>query len=100
MESDLQVIRKESIPIIFTLILVIATFAVFFISRFVNEPYLTICLWLFALIDIGFIVSMVMGIRTKKTNIIILSVFVNSLCFVILTIFLLLVSFGIGFSEA
>ncbi|MEY9971961.1 hypothetical protein ABH966_002334 [Lysinibacillus sp. RC46] len=100
MESDLQDIRKESRPIIFTLILVIATFAVFFISRFVNEPYLTICLWLFALIDIGFIVSMVMGIRTKKTNIIILSVFVNSLCFVILTIFLLLVSFGIGFSEA
>ncbi|WP_423492438.1 hypothetical protein [Lysinibacillus agricola] len=98
MESDLQVIRKESRPIIFTLILVIATFAVFFISRFVNEPYLTICLWLFALIDIGFIVSMVMGIKTKKTNII--SVFVNSLCFVILTIFLLLVSFGIGFSEA
>ncbi|KOP79270.1 hypothetical protein AMS59_09605 [Lysinibacillus sp. FJAT-14745] len=100
MESDLQVIRKESRPIIFTLILVIATFAVFFISRFVNEPYLTICLWLLALIDIGFIVSMVMGIRTKKTNIIILSVFVNSLCFVILTIFLLLVSFGIGISEA
>ncbi|MFJ8087055.1 hypothetical protein ACIQ7N_02415 [Lysinibacillus sp. NPDC095746] len=100
MESDLQVIRKESRPIIFTLILVIATFAVFFISRFVNEPYLIICLWLFALIDIGFIVSMVMGIRTKKANIIILSVFVNSLCFVILTIFLLLVSFGIGISEA
>jgi len=100
MESELQVIRKESRPIIFTLILVIATFAVFFISRFVNEPYLTICLWLFALIDIGFIVSMVMGIRTKKANIIILSVIVNSLCFVILTIFLLLVSFGIGFSEA
>lgn len=99
MESNLQVIRKESRPIIFTFILVIATFAVFFISRFVNEPYLTICLWLFALIDIGFIVSMVMGIRTKKANIIILSVFVNSLCFAILTIFLLLVSFGIGFSE-
>jgi hypothetical protein len=99
MESDLQVIRKESRPIIFTFILVIATFAVFFISRFVNEPYLTICLWLFALIDIGFIVSMGMGIRTKKANIIILSVFVNSLCFAILTIFLLLVSFGIGFSE-
>lgn len=100
MESELQVIRKESRPIIFTLILVIATFVVFFISRFVNEPYLTICLWLFALIDIGFIVSMVMGIRTKKINIIILSVIVNSLCFVILTIFLLLVSFGIGISEA
>ncbi|MGE8037569.1 hypothetical protein B1B04_23260 [Lysinibacillus sp. KCTC 33748] len=100
MEGDLQVIRKESRPIIFTLILVIATFAVFFISRFVNEPYLTIFLGLFALIDIGFIVSIVMGIRTKKTNIIILSVIVNGLCFVLLTIFLLLVGFGIGFSEA
>lgn len=64
---DVQISPHESKPVILTFILIIAAFTVFVSSRIVeSETYLTISLWLFVLIDIGFIVSMVMGIRTKK----------------------------------
>lgn len=100
MKSDFQYSRSEAKPVILTTVLIIGVFFVFFSIRMVqSELYLTISLWLFALIDIGFIISMIMGIRTKKIIIVLFSIMANGLLFAVLTVFLLFVCFALGFSE-
>ncbi|WDW07328.1 hypothetical protein [Priestia aryabhattai] len=63
-------ISKESKPILLTIMLLAAAFVVFFANRLLPQNSifpsrsgdLTILLWLFFAIDIGFIVALILGV--------------------------------------
>ncbi|MFP7487294.1 hypothetical protein SFC65_24390 [Priestia filamentosa] len=99
--------NKESKPIILTVLLLIATFFVVFAnwlfpqnSIFPNRSGdLTITLWLLSVIDIGFIVALILGIRTKKPSIIWFSIISNGMFFILLSAVMLLLAIANGISE-
>ncbi|MED4237423.1 hypothetical protein [Priestia megaterium] len=100
-------IPKENKPILLTVILMAAAFVVFFAdwifpsnSIFPNRSGdLTIPLWLFFAIDVGFIVALVLGVRTKKPSVVWFSIIANSIFFVLLSVLIFLLAIANGISE-
>ncbi|MFV5315234.1 hypothetical protein [Priestia megaterium] len=100
-------IPKENKPILLTVILLAAAFVVFFANRIFpsNSIFpsrsgdLTIPLWLFLAIDVGFIVALVLGIRTKKPSVMWFSIIANSTFFVLLSGLIFLLAIANGISE-
>jgi hypothetical protein len=83
---------KDFYPIILTLVLFLVALIVFFMGRlgvFANIGlWLPICLN--ALIDVGFIVSLILGVKSKNINVKIFSIISNVIFFILLSINLLL----------
>lgn len=98
---------KESKPILLTIMLLTAAFVVFFANRLLPQNSifpsetgdLTILLWLFFAIDIGFIVALVLGVRTKKPSVMWFSIIANSIFFVLLSGLIFLLAIANGISE-
>ncbi|MCK2000497.1 hypothetical protein MZM54_03700 [[Brevibacterium] frigoritolerans] len=98
MEIQKEDNKQAAIPLIMTVVLVIAALLVFFIGRYVQNVDLRISIFLFSLIDIGFLVAMFLGIKTKQYSIRVISVISNGLLFVALALFTfaLTLAYGIG----
>ena len=100
-------VSKENKPILLTVILLVAAFVVFFAdwifpsnSIFPNRSGdLTIVLWLFFAIDLGFIVALVLGVRTKKPSVVWFSIIANSIFIVLLSGLMFLLAIANGISE-
>ncbi|MCM3643866.1 hypothetical protein V7Z47_22320 [Priestia megaterium] len=98
---------KENKSIVLTVILLVAAFVVFFANRLLpqNSVFpsetgdLTILLWLFFAIDVGFIVALVLGIRTKKPSVVWFSIIANSIFFVLLSGLIFLLAIANSISE-
>ncbi|WP_421085519.1 hypothetical protein ACN5XJ_17335 [Priestia sp. MF3] len=74
-------VSKENKPIVLTIILLAAAFVVFFA------------------IDVGFIVALVLGVRTKKPSVVWFSIITNSIFFVLLSALMFLLAIANGISE-
>jgi hypothetical protein len=100
-------IPKGIKPILLTGILLAAAFVVFFANWLFPQNSifpsrkgdLTIPLWLFFAIDIGFIVALVLGVRTKKPSVVWFSIIANSIFFVLLSGVMFLLAIANGISE-
>ncbi|MCM3770275.1 hypothetical protein [Priestia aryabhattai] len=100
-------IPKENKPILLTVILLAAAVVVFFADWLFpqNSTFpsrrgdLTIPLWLFFAIDVGFIVALVLGVRTKKPSVVWFSIIANSIFFVLLSGVMILLMIANGISE-
>ncbi|WP_129703185.1 hypothetical protein [Priestia megaterium] len=100
-------IPKENKPIVLTVILMAAAFVVFFANWLFPQKSifpsttgdLTIPLGLFFAIDVGFIVALVLGVRTKKTSFVWFSIIANSIFFVLLSGLIFLLAIANGISE-
>lgn len=94
-------INKEVRPILLTLCLLAAVFIVFILSRsFPNSiGDLTTTVWIYLFIDMGFIVSLILGVRTKKPSFMWFSIISNGIFFTILSIFIFLLTLANGLSE-
>jgi len=100
-------VSKENKPILLTVILLVAAFVVFFAdwifpsnSTFPNRSGdLTIALWLFFAIGLGFIVALVLGVRTKKPSVVWFSIIANSIFIVLLSGLMFLLAIANGISE-
>ena len=98
---------KESKPILLTVILIAVAFVVFFANRLLPQNSifpsetgdLTIPLGLFFAIDVGFIVALVLGVRTKKPSVVWFSILANSIFFVLLSGLIFLLAIANGISE-
>jgi len=104
MRREENVILNEKIfsrinPLALTVSLVIAAFLVLVLSRLIPNVNLWIVIAIYFLIDIGFIVAMVIGIRTKIKPVVIFSILANSVFFVFMTGFVLLLLLAMGISE-
>ncbi|TRZ38480.1 hypothetical protein CEQ21_24130 [Niallia circulans] len=86
-------------PLVLTVALIIAAFLVLVLSRVIQNINLWVVIVIYFLIDIGFIVAMVIGIRTKIKPVVIISILGNSVLFVFMTIFVLLLTLAMGISE-
>ncbi|MGB3781874.1 hypothetical protein ACQKGA_17920 [Priestia megaterium] len=100
-------IPKENKPILLTVILLAAAFVVFFANRLLPQNSifpsetgdLTILLWLFFAIDVGFIVALVLGVRTKRPSVVWFSIIANSIFFVLVSALIFLLAIANGISE-
>lgn len=100
-------ISKENKPILLTVILMAAAFAVFFANWLFPQNLifpsetgdLTILLWLFFTIDVGFIVALILGVRKKKPSVVWFSIIANSIFFVLLSGLMFLLAIANGISE-
>ncbi|GAB1765330.1 hypothetical protein [Priestia megaterium] len=100
-------VSKENKPILLTVILLAAAFVVFLANRLLPQNSifpsetgdLTIPLWLFFAIDVGFIVALVLGVRTKKQSVVWFSIIANSIFFVLLSGLMFLLAIANGISE-
>lgn len=99
MKVDAQENKKEVQPIILTAILVVAALAILLIVRQFPNTNLWISIVLYLLIDIGFLIAMFLGVRTKKMPIILFSMFANSVFFLVLSGFIFLLMLANGISE-
>ncbi|PFD96415.1 hypothetical protein COE15_06060 [Bacillus cereus] len=91
--------RKIATPILWTISLLVATLLVFVITRLYPNTNLQISIVLFSIIDIGFIVALILGIKTKNASIMIFSVISNGIFFILLSIFIFLLLVANGISE-
>ncbi|WP_350301319.1 hypothetical protein [Peribacillus frigoritolerans] len=94
-----KVNKQAAIPMILTVVLVIAALLVFYIGRFFPNSDLRIPIFLFFIIDIGFLVALILGIKTKQFGIRVISVISNSIFFIALTLFTLALTLAYGISE-
>ncbi len=91
--------KKSYLSILLTFILVLITIAQFFISKSFPNMSLNISIIILLLVDLGFIVSLVLGLRSKIKGIAIFSVLANSTLFILLSILIFLLAFSNGISE-
>ncbi|MFE4814502.1 hypothetical protein ACFQ9Y_25855 [Peribacillus simplex] len=94
-----KVYKQAAISLILTIVLVIAALLVLFIGRSVQNLDLRISIFLFSLIDIGFLMAMIFGTKTKHFGIRVLSVISNGIFFIALTLFTLSLALAYGISE-
>nr|WP_295973253.1 hypothetical protein [uncultured Bacillus sp.] len=89
---------KDFYPIILTLVLFLAALIVFVMGRlgvFANIGlWLPICLY--ALIDIGFIVALILGVKSKNVNVKIFSAISNMIFCILISIYLLLLLIAVA----
>ncbi|MGN7397997.1 hypothetical protein [Peribacillus frigoritolerans] len=90
--------KQAAISLILTVTLVIAALLVLFIGRSFPNSDLRISIGLFFLIDIGFIVAMILGIKTKQFGIRVFILISNGLFFVALTFFNFALALAYGVS--
>ncbi|WP_243292160.1 hypothetical protein [Bacillus sp. FJAT-47783] len=86
----------NSKPIFLTAILFLTAAIFLFLPREVKGTNLWIAVTIYAIIDIGFLVAMIWGIRTKSKAIVVFSVLANSVLFIGVTIFIFLLLATIG----
>jgi hypothetical protein len=102
MSKKIQMRKKDSIPILMTIALVIAEIIFYFFPwYFPNTNFKIIAgivMGLSLLINIGFLIAMFLGIKTKKPLIVWFSVTVNSLLFIIVSVFIYVLTFSVGIS--
>jgi hypothetical protein len=102
MSNEIQMRKKQAIPILMTVSLVIAEIVFYFMPwYFPNtnfELIAGIVMGLSLLIDIGFLIAMFLGIKTKKTLIVWFSVTVNGILFIIVSAFIYVLTFTVGIS--
>ncbi|WP_338472612.1 hypothetical protein R4Z10_07690 [Niallia sp. XMNu-256] len=93
--------HKEFYPIILTLALFLVALFVFFFfnGRIFPNMNLWIPIILYLLIDIGFIVSLILGIRSKNISVKIFSILSNFTFMIPLSIWLFLLLLANGISE-
>lgn len=93
--------NKEFYPIILTLVLFLVSLFVFFI--FNGRVFPNINLWipilLYILIDIGFIVSLIIGVKSKNKTVKIFSILSNIAFMIPLSIWVFLLLLANGISE-
>ncbi|PFK31466.1 hypothetical protein COI93_20800 [Bacillus cereus] len=99
MENNIRESKKIAKPIIWTISLLIATLLVFVTTRLYPNTDLRISIILLTIIDIGFIVALVLGIKTKNTSIMIFSIMSNGIFFILLSVFIFLLLLANGISE-
>ncbi|MCU7712969.1 MULTISPECIES: hypothetical protein [Priestia] len=99
MNSQIQKEKKMGKPIVLTVCLIVATIIVFLISRTFPNMELWISIVLLSIIDIGFIISLILGVRTKKTSVVWFSILANGVFFILLTILIFLLAVANGISE-
>lgn len=85
-------------PIILTMVLLIAALLVFFIPRLFPGTSLWVGIILFFIIDVGFIVAFVLGMKSKQRSVKVFSIIINGLLFIFLSaiIYLLLLANSIA----
>ena len=99
METGTQGTFTEVKPIVLTLLLVLVSILVLVISWQLPNINFWVYFFVYGLIDIGFILAMILGIRTKNKPVIVFSVIANSIFFAALSSFIVLLLLGHGISE-
>lgn len=99
MNTQAQEGQNEAKPIILTMILAIAALVVLLIFRQFPNMNSLISIGLYLLIDVGFLLAMLLGIRTRKIPIIVFSVLANGAFFILLSAFIYLLLLGHGVSK-
>lgn len=94
--------NKEFYPIILTLALFLASLIVFFVfnGQIFPNINLQIPIFLYFLIDIGFIISLILGVKSKNKGVKIFSVLSNIALIIPLSIWLFLLLLANGISES
>lgn len=93
--------QKEFYPIILTLVLFLVALLVFFVfnGRIFPNINLWIPIFLYFLIDVGFIVSLILGIKSKNKTVKVFSILSNIAFMIPLSIWLFLLLLANGISE-
>ncbi|MGG3586116.1 hypothetical protein ABEU98_30390 [Priestia megaterium] len=93
-------INKEFKSIFLTICLLVVAFTIFTLGRtFPNAiGRLDVTLWIYLFIDIGFVVSLILGIRTKKPSIMWFSIIANGILIILLSAFMFLLAIAYGIS--
>lgn len=91
--------KQAALSLILTVVLVIVALLVFPIARSFPNSDLRIFIGIYILIDIGFIVAMILGIKTKQIGIRVLSIVSNGFFFVAVTFVALVLALANGLSE-
>lgn len=99
MEYKVEGNKSAMNPIVLSVSLIIAAFLILVKKSWLPNLSLWVDIGLYFLIDIGFIIAMIMGIRTKYKPVMIFSIIANSIFFIFMTIFVLLLAFAMGISE-
>lgn len=97
--STIQEGKQMAKAMILTIVLVVLGLVIFMIGREFPNSNLWIMITLLLLVDIVFIVAMILGIRTKNSSVIIVSVITNGMFFLLLTLFLFFLTLANGLSE-
>ncbi|MEZ0118197.1 UNVERIFIED_ORG: putative membrane channel-forming protein YqfA (hemolysin III family) [Heyndrickxia coagulans] len=90
--------KKDGKPIFLTLILLMAAIVFLMIIRQIQNVNLWVVVIFYSMIDMGFLVAMIWGIRTKNKPVVVLSVLLNGVLFIVGAVFtyLLLMAIAIG----
>jgi hypothetical protein len=97
--SEIQGNRSETRPVILTGVLVVAALLIFFIASTIGKVNLSVGMVLYSLIDIGFLLAMYLGVRTKNKPIIVFSLIVNGILFLVVLAMIYLMAIANGISE-
>ncbi|MBE6185399.1 MAG: hypothetical protein E7150_14225 [Bacillus sp. (in: Bacteria)] len=87
-------IRNEARPFILQTILIIAAIVIFFAHGPNTGLWVGIILYL--IIDIGFLIAIFLGIKTRKKSIVIFSIISNGIFFILLFLFIFILAFANG----
>lgn len=93
-----QINKQSKISLILTTVLFVSALLVLFMSRYFPNTDLRIVIVAYGLIDIGFIVSMILGVKTKNFGMKMLSILSNGVFFVATTVFALALAVAYGIS--
>lgn len=98
MDDSFKNKKKDGKPIFLTLILLMAAIVFLMIIRQIQNVNLWVVVIFYSMIDMGFLVAMIWGIRTKNKPIVVLSVLLNGVLFIVGAVFtyLLLMAIAIG----
>ena len=96
-----SILKKQFYPIILTLVLFLVALLVFFVfnGRIFPNINLWIPIFLYILIDVGFIVSLILGIKSKNKTVKVFSILSNIAFMIPLSIWLFLLLLANGISE-
>ncbi|WP_243524994.1 hypothetical protein [Bacillus pseudomycoides] len=100
MGNNMREGKKIAKPILWTISLLVATLLVFVTTRLYPNTDLQISIVLLAIMDIGFIVALILGVKTQNTSIMIFNVISNGIFFILLSIFIFLPLIANGISES
>ncbi|MEZ0481413.1 hypothetical protein [Planococcus sp. SSTMD024] len=99
METKTRGTFTEAKPIVLTLSLVLASILVLVIGWQLPNMNFWVYFFVYGLIDLGFLLAIVVGIRTKNKPIIFFSVITNGIFFTALSGFIFLLLLGHSISE-
>ncbi|MDN4603934.1 MULTISPECIES: hypothetical protein [Paenibacillus] len=99
MSEQTQGTRKGINPILLTVLLVVASIVILMVGRQFPNSNLWVWIILYLIIDIGFIVSMILGIKTKDKPLMVFSILSNTVFFILLSIWIFLLALANGISE-